>query len=96
MAIAGRKTSIKTQNAPVGTLGGAIQAMPKGLQDHPLRAALTAEVHARPFARLEAPERIGALFEHFGLVPPGAGANHAMADFGAFRFKCERHTEFSS
>jgi uncharacterized membrane-anchored protein len=89
--------------------------MPKGLQDHPLRAALTAEVHARPFARLEAPERVGyiamlsgeagavgdmaqvgALFERFGLAPPEPGANHAMADFGAFRFKWERHSEFSS
>ena len=89
--------------------------MPKGLQDHPLRAALTAEVHARPFARLEAPERVcylamlsgeagatgdlakvGALFERFGQAPPEPGATHAMADFGAFRFKWERHSEFSS
>jgi uncharacterized membrane-anchored protein len=89
--------------------------MPKGLQDHPLRAALTAEVHARPYARLEAPERasylamlsgeggaaddlaqVAALFERFGLAPPAPGATHAMADFGAFRFKWERHSEFSS
>jgi uncharacterized membrane-anchored protein len=88
--------------------------MPQGFEDHPLRAALTAEVHARPFARLQAPERVaylamlsgeagaaddlarvGALFERFGLAPPEPGATHAMADFGAFRFKWERHTEFS-
>lgn len=88
--------------------------MPQGLEDHPLRAPLTAEVHARPFARLEAPERatylamlsgedgaadlaqVAALFERSGLAPPEPGATHAMADFGAFRFKWERHTEFSS
>jgi uncharacterized membrane-anchored protein len=89
--------------------------MSKGLRDHPLRAALTAEVHTRPFARLQAPERVGylamlsgeagaatdlaqvaALFERFGLAPPGTGATHAMADFGPFRFKWERHSEFSS
>lgn len=89
--------------------------MPKGLHDHPLRSALTAEVHARPFARLEAPERVaylamlsgeagaagdlaqvGDLFERFGAAPPEPGATHAMADFGAFRFKWERHSEFSS
>ena len=88
--------------------------MPQGLEDHPLRAALTAEVHARPFARLQAPERatylamlsgedgaadlaqVAALFERSGLAAPEPGATHAMADFGAFRFKWERHTEFSS
>jgi uncharacterized membrane-anchored protein len=89
--------------------------MPKGLTDHPQRSALTAEVHARPYARLEAPERVtyvamlsgeggaaedhahvGALFERFDQPSPAAGATHAMADFGAFRFKWERHSEFSS
>ncbi len=89
--------------------------MPEELRAHPLRAALIAEVHARPFARLEAPERVGylamlsgeagapedlaqvgALFERFGLAPPEPGATHAMADFGQFRFKWERHSEFSS
>ncbi len=35
--------------------------MMKGLRDHPLRGALNAEVHSRPFARLQAPERISHL-----------------------------------
>ena len=89
--------------------------MPEGLEDHPLRAALTAEVHARPFARLQAPERVtylamlsgeagagadrahvGVLLERFDGPPPDEGASHAMADLGAFRFKWERHSEFSS
>ncbi len=89
--------------------------MTQGFQDHPLRAALTAEVHARPFAQLQSPERatylamlsgedgavadldhVAALFRSNRLPPPEAGATHAMADFGTFRFKWERHTEFSS
>lgn len=35
--------------------------MVEGLRDHPLRAALNAEVHSRPFANLQAPERISHL-----------------------------------
>src|SRR5690606_5810166 len=35
--------------------------MVEGLRDHPLRAALNAEVHSRPFAKLQAPERISHL-----------------------------------
>ena len=88
--------------------------MPQGFEDHPLRAPLTAEVHARPFAQLQSPVRatylamlsgedgaagdlsqVAALFERNGKVPPEPGATHAMADFGDFRFKWERHTEFS-
>ncbi|NIA72192.1 DUF3422 domain-containing protein [Pelagibius litoralis] len=86
-----------------------------GLRDHPLRAALNAEVHSRPFASLQAPERIShlallsgergaerdrrhvaALCERFAVAAPTAGDNHFMADFGPFRLKWERHTEFST
>ena len=89
--------------------------MPRGLPDHALRRALTEEVHARPFAHLEAPARatylallsgdagaegdlahLAALFRDLGREPPDEGARHAMADFGAFQLKWERHTEFSS
>jgi len=35
--------------------------MVEGLRDHPLRATLNAEVHSRPFAKLQAPERISHL-----------------------------------
>jgi len=35
--------------------------MVDGLRDHPLRAVLNAEVHSRPFAKLQAPERISHL-----------------------------------
>jgi uncharacterized membrane-anchored protein len=35
--------------------------MVEGLRDHPLRAVLNAEVHSRPFASLQSPERISHL-----------------------------------
>lgn len=35
--------------------------MIEGLRDHPLRAALNAEVHSRPFARVPSPQRISHL-----------------------------------
>src|SRR3546814_10337281 len=36
---------------------GECHSMVEGLRDHPLRASLNAEVHSRPFARLQSPER---------------------------------------
>ena len=85
------------------------------LSDHPLRAELTNEVHARPFAQLVAPERasylallhdepdeagdrghLEALCGRYGLAGPTVGQNHMIADFGDFRLKWERHTEFTT
>jgi uncharacterized membrane-anchored protein len=81
--------------------------------DHPLRHALTNEVHARPFAALRTPARVShvamlsgeggfgadrahldALLDRFGCPHPPADANHLFQDFGGFRLKWERHTEF--
>src|SRR3954464_7471545 len=36
------------------------------------------------------------LCERYGVVPPQAGLNHFSHDFGVFRLKWERHTEFIS
>ena len=82
-------------------------------QDHPLRAALNEEIHARPPEPLTVPCRvsylalysdeaakvadIGAvaeLCERFGVPRPEPGANHFRGNFGPFRLKWERHTEF--
>ena len=83
--------------------------------DHPLRFPLAAELHARPFAELEAPERIShiamltgtgsreaertrleQLCARLGGTPPGDEATHHIMDFGTFRLKWERHTEFTT
>ncbi len=86
-----------------------------GLEDHPQREALTVEVHARPYAVLQAPERashlamlsgdsagdadrahILKLCKRYNIAGPAEDMNHFMADFGPFRLKWERHTEFST
>jgi uncharacterized membrane-anchored protein len=86
-----------------------------GPPDHPLRYALTNEVHARPFAVLRPPEcashlavvtgeagaederaRLAELCARYTVNPPPEDASHFSADFGPFRLKWERHTEFST
>ncbi len=82
--------------------------------DHAQRLVLNDEVHARPYAQVEAPEQIsflallaadgGAdadatlarLFERMDRPLPPPDAPHVAADFGTFRLKWERHTEFTS
>jgi uncharacterized membrane-anchored protein len=39
---------------------------------------------------------LAQLCERFGINPPGEGANFFTADFGAFRLRWERHSEFTS
>lgn len=84
-------------------------------EEHPLRRPLSAEVHARPFVHLSAPEQathlamlsgegsqaadhahLESLCARHGVQAPPRDANHALLDFGAYRLKWERHTEFCS
>jgi len=44
----------------------------------------------------EAQRHLASLCTRFDVAPPESGDNHLMADFGAFRLKWERHSEFSS
>lgn len=41
-------------------------------------------------------EHVCRLCERYGLHPPAPNANHFSADFGEFRLRWERHTEFST
>ena len=87
-------------------------AFPK---EHPLRYALTNELHARPFEMLTPPvqtsmyatvlgegagsgvfDHLKALCDRYGVNPPHRDMNHFSADFGPFRLRFERHTEFAS
>ncbi len=56
--------------------------MPSGLRDHPLRQALSEELHARPFARLRAPLRA----THLALL---SGEDAAEADRRHVAALCE-------
>jgi uncharacterized membrane-anchored protein len=79
--------------------------------DQARRLALNDEVHARPYAQVEVPQRIAllallsgdggtgalaSLFERMGRPAPRLDVPHLTADLGAFRLKWERHTEFVS
>ncbi|MFQ5774726.1 MAG: DUF3422 family protein [Kiloniellaceae bacterium] len=60
--------------------------MPSELRDHPLRHALTQELHARPFARIEAPQRVTHLAMLSGEGAAEAERSHVArlcARFGA-------------
>lgn len=83
--------------------------------DHPLRADLLREVHARPAPLVRAPLSVShiavhtgeatasadrghvmELAEQAGVPPPPKDARHALMDFGPYRLRWERHTEFST
>ncbi len=40
-------------------------------------------------------QRVCDLARDFGVAPPAANVSHYSEDFGAFRLKWERHTEFA-
>lgn len=84
-------------------------------KEHPLRAALTAEMNARPHASISAPAQIShiavvtgeetveddlkhlsKLCQAFKVSAPSMSASQFDADFGPFRLKWERHTEFAA
>lgn len=66
-------------------------------------AALSAPERVSHLAMYSGEATVGAdgahvaeLCRRLGQPGPAEGANHMMADFGSFRMKWERHTEFSS
>lgn len=66
-------------------------------------ADLTAPEHASHFAMLMRPDEarrerdhLEALCKRYNVAPPQPDATHFTADFGAFRLKWERHTEFTT
>lgn len=63
---------------------GIFEGMIEGLRDHPLRGALHAEVHSRPFAKLQAPERVS----HLALL---SGEGAAQRERAHVTDLCARH-----
>lgn len=111
--------TIDTQPAPIPDngegMGNGVTRSGLFTNEHPLRYALTNELHARPFEMLDPPVRISMyatllaegqnsgvhghlkdLCERHGVNPPTEDMNHFSADFGPFRLRFERHTEFAS
>lgn len=76
------------------SLAGEIHARPFMVLEAPARISHLA-IHADddPGAH---DRRLAALCARFGVAEPAAGAQHFFHDFGHFRLKWERHTEFST
>ncbi len=75
-------------------LNDEVHARPTEPMAAPLRVSYLAMLpgEAGPDASWQA---IRDLAQRFGIAPPAPRANHYSADFGPFRLKWERHTEFS-
>jgi len=61
----------------------------------PVRASQVALLHPLGMDRAAPWEALRQLCERYGVTLPPATASHFSADFGAFRLKWERHTEFT-
>ncbi|NWH08135.1 MAG: DUF3422 domain-containing protein [Alphaproteobacteria bacterium] len=96
-----RTQHIPTRAAPCATTKTAIIAWP--FEDHPLRASLQEEAHARPPLPIGADE---ATVLSWALTPAGEGdawpapidasQRHQVMRFGTHTLRFERHTEFAA
>lgn len=75
-------------------LNDEVHARPPEALRAPLRISYVALL-SDPANREAENRALAALAEEAGLPPPGPRASHFSADFGGFRLKWERHTEFS-
>jgi uncharacterized membrane-anchored protein len=76
-------------------LADEVHARPPDAVETPSRASFIA-VLIDPDERQQERSHIGALCERFHVSPPSEGLTHITASMGKFRFKWERHGEFSS
>ena len=76
-------------------LHNEIHARPPVRLQSPEQVAYVALI-VSPEERAREPEAIAALAQHAQVPVPETAAGHFIADFGAFRLKWERHTEFTA
>jgi len=74
-------------------LNDEVHARPPERLKAPSRVTYLA-LFANATQRSDAWQRLTALARDFGATQPGSDAAHFSADFGTFRLKSERHTEF--
>ncbi|ABI55973.1 DUF3422 family protein [Alkalilimnicola ehrlichii MLHE-1] len=72
-----------------------VHARPFEILRAPMRVSHLAMLSGRHGADADR-QHVAALCERFGVAPPASGANHLSEDFGPFRLKWERRTEFST
>lgn len=75
-------------------LASEIHSRPFMVLEAPARISLLA-IHADDSPDVH-DQRLAALCARFGVAPPATGAQYFFHDFGHFRLKWERHTEFST
>lgn len=75
-------------------LAGEIHARPFMVLEAPARISHLA-IHTDDDPAMH-DSRLAALCARFGVAAPAAGAQHFFHDFGHFRLKWERHSEFST
>jgi uncharacterized membrane-anchored protein len=76
-------------------LADEVHARPFELLSPPVRASHLALATGEQAADADL-RHVVALCERYGVAPPAEGSSHFAADFGAFRLRWERHTEFST
>jgi uncharacterized membrane-anchored protein len=76
-------------------LADEVHARPSEALETPSRASYLA-VLVESDARAHERNHIAVLCERFGVIMPSENATHISAQMGEFRFKWERHGEFSS
>jgi len=76
------------------SLAGEIHARPFMVLEAPARISHLA-IHSDDSPAVH-DQRLAALCTRFGVAAPAAGAQYFSHDFGHFRLKWERHTEFST
>ena len=76
-------------------LADEVHARPFELLAPPVRASHLALATGEQAADADL-RHVVALCDHYGVAPPAEGSSHFAADFGDFRLRWERHTEFST
>ncbi len=84
-----------TEHPLRGVLSAEIHARPFETFKPPVRASHLALTTGETGAGADRAHLL-ALCARFGVEPPAEGAIHFSRDFGAFRLRWERHTEFST
>ena len=75
-------------------LNNEVHARPPEMLSAPLRLSFLALL-AGSDARAKEHALMTELAQRYGVTPPAADASHYSCDFGPFRIKWERHTEFT-
>ena len=90
------RLALPKEHAQRYSLTNELHARPFEMLTPPVQASMYACVVSADIAASATHRHLSKLCARFGVNPPQPGMNHFTADFGAFRLRYERHTEFDS